>query len=244
MPEPRFYRQLMAAAGLCSFNVTEGESDLQIAAESDLTAEARRALRYYRQQLTEQIRRQPAFRHSLVPVEPLPDSPALIQTMCQAAVAAKVGPMAAVAGALAQYVGLSLLKKSRELIIENGGDLFVVTNTERKVLIYAGASPFSNRVALLIPGDGRPWGICTSSGTVGHALSFGRTDAAVVVARDAALADAAATAVGNVVTRAEEIEKGLERGKSIPGVEGVLIIVGDKMGAYGNINLTRPGKEG
>ena len=71
MPEPRFYRELMAAAGLCSFNVTEGESDLQIAAESDLTAEARRALRYYRQQLTEQIRRQPAFRHSLVPVEPL-----------------------------------------------------------------------------------------------------------------------------------------------------------------------------
>jgi len=240
MHEPRFYRELMVSTDLCSFNVTVDESDLQIAAELDLAAEARHALRQYRGQIVEQIRCQPAFRHSLAPVEPLPDSPEIIQAMCQAAAAAKVGPMAAVAGALAQFVGLSLLKKSKELIIENGGDLFVVTSTARKVLIYAGTSPFSNQIALAIPGDGQPWGICTSSGTVGHALSFGRTDAAVVVARDALLADAAATAVGNSVKTAAEIEKGLERGMAIPGVEGVLIIVGDKMGAYGNINLTRP----
>lgn len=240
MPEPRFYRELMATQDLCAFNVTEDESDLQIAAESNLAAVARRALRQYRRQIQEQIRRQPAFLHSLVPVEPPPESPELIKAMCRAAGAAGVGPMAAVAGALAQYVGLALLKESKEVIIENGGDLFVVTNRERKVLIYAGNSPFSNQIALSIPGDGRPWGICTSSGTVGHALSFGRTDAAVIVARDALLADAAATAVGNVVTGAAEIEKGIEKARSIRGVEGVLIIVGDKMGAYGQIKLTRP----
>ncbi|NLC53746.1 MAG: UPF0280 family protein [Firmicutes bacterium] len=163
MHEPRFYRDRMAAKDLCSFNVTEDESDLQIAAEINLAVEARRALRQYRRQIGEQIQRQPAFHHSLVPVEPLPDSPELIKAMCQAAAAAKVGPMAAVAGALAQYVGLSLLEKSKELIIENGGDLCVVTSTARKVLIYAGDSPFSNQLALVIPGDGRPWGICTSS---------------------------------------------------------------------------------
>ena len=146
MHEPRFYRELMVSTDLCSFNVTVDESDLQIAAELDLAAEARHALRQYRGQIVEQIRYQPAFRHSLAPVEPLPDSPEIIQAMCQAAAAAKVGPMAAVAGALAQFVGLSLLKKSKELIIENGGDLFVVTSTARKVLIYAGTSPFRTRL--------------------------------------------------------------------------------------------------
>jgi len=160
--------------------------------------------------------------------------------MCQAAAAAKVGPMAAVAGAIAQFVGVSLLTKTRELIVENGGDLFLVTSRARKVLIYAGKSPFSNRIALLTPGDGQPRGICTSSGTVGPSLSFGRADAAVIVARDALLADAAATAVANRVKEAAEIEKGIERAMAIPGVEGVLLIVGDKMGACGKIHLTSP----
>jgi ApbE superfamily uncharacterized protein (UPF0280 family) len=133
-----------------------------------------------------------------------------------------------------------LLRKTKEIIIENGGDLFLVTGCERKVLIYAGDSPFSNRLALLVPGDYQPWGICASSGTVGPALSFGRADAVVIVARDALLADAAATAVANQVTTAAEIEKGIETAMAIPGVEGVVIIIGDKMGAYGRINLTRP----
>lgn len=240
MHERRFYREYMQTADLCSFNVTEQESDLQILAESNLVSEARRALRKYRRQIQEQIRQDPNFLHSLVPVVPPRGSPEIIVAMCQAAAMARVGPMAAVAGAIAQYVGMSLLAKTKELIIENGGDLFLVTSRPRKVLIYAGKSPFSNRIALLVPGDGRPWGICTSSGTVGHSLSFGRADAAVIVARDALLADAAATAVGNQVKKAAEIEKGLETAMAIPGVEGVLVIVGDKMGACGRINLTRP----
>ena len=240
MPEQRFYREFMQTKDLCCFNVTEQESDLQMFAEINLTLKARAALLKYREELRDYGSKHPDFLHSLVPVEPDPDSPEIIVEMCKAAQAAQVGPMAAVAGALAQYIGLSLAPDTQEIIIENGGDIFLKSSFERKVLIYAGDSPFSNRIALLIPGDSRPWGICTSSGTVGHAFSFGKADAAVIVARDAILADAAATAACNQVTSAAQIEKGISTAMSIPGVEGVLIIIGDKMGAYGNINLTKP----
>ena len=240
MPEQRFYREFMQTKDLCCFNVTEQESDLQIFAGAELALKARAVLRKYRGELRDYSRKHPDFLHSLVPIKPDPNSPEIVVDMCQAAQAAQVGPMAAVAGALAQYVGRALAQETQEIIIENGGDIFLKSSLERKVSIYAGDSPFSNRIALLIPGDRRPWGICTSSGTVGHALSFGKADAAVIVARDAILADAAATAVGNQVTSAAQIEKGIATAMSIPGVEGVLIISGDKMGAYGKINLTKP----
>ena len=80
-------------------------------------------------------------------------------------------------------------------------------------------------------------GVCTSSGTVSHSLSFGKADAALIISFDAALADAAATAAGNAVKNKDYIEKGINLAKSIDGVKGVLIIVGDKMGTWGEIKL-------
>jgi ApbE superfamily uncharacterized protein (UPF0280 family) len=147
--------------------------------------------------------------------------------------------MAAVAGAMAEMVSKDLLKLSKEVIVENGGDIYLATSKERTVGIYAGNSPLSLKMGILIKPEEAPLGICTSSGTVGHSLSFGKADAVCILSKSAALADAAATAVGNVIQEKKDIEKGLERGKEIEGVLGMLIIVGEKMGVWGNITLTQ-----
>lgn len=150
-----------------------------------------------------------------------------------------VGPMAAVAGAIAQFVTRDLLRFSKEVIVENGGDIYLASEKERVVGIYAGSSPLSLRIGMVIEPEKTPLGVCTSSGTVGHSLSFGRADAVSVLSRSGALADAAATAIGNIVKGARDIEKGLARGSEIEGVSGVLIVVGEKMGVWGEVRLVR-----
>lgn len=235
--EPRFYRLDCQPERLAGFQVTIGESDLLIFAEKNLYAEAYRTLAKIRKDLENWIALYPEFYASLTPLEP-PDTktiPAIVRKMYEAAKKAGVGPMAAVAGAVAEEVGLSLLKHSSEVIVENGGDIFCFTKIERHSLVYAGKSPFSQKITIKIP-VGRPVGICTSSGTVGHSLSFGKADAVVVIDGDTAFADASATAIGNLIRTADDIEKGIEAAKKM-GVEGVLIIVGDKLGAWGAIEL-------
>jgi len=97
----------------------------------------------------------------------------------------------------------------------------------------------SQKVGIKIPAEDTPIGVCTSSGKIGHSLSFGRADAVVVLSRDAALADAAATAVGNAVKTGDEIEKGIHLARRIPGVLGVVIVVDDRIGAWGKVQLVK-----
>jgi len=238
MYEKRSYRQTVRASDLVRFVVREDETDLLVLAEHDLSREARDCVRKVRDSLTAYIRRQPGFASVLKPVGALPEAPAVVEAMVQAGYAAGVGPMAAVAGAIAEIVARDLTDHSKEIIVENGGDIFLIGDTPRVVSVRAGRSPLSGKVGLrLTPGpDGRA--VCTSSGTVGHSLSFGRADAAVTVAQDGALADAAATAVGNRVSDPDHIEPALRFGMSVPGVLGVLVVLGDKMGALGGIELT------
>lgn len=240
MYQERDYRKLMKADKLISFNVTEYESDIQIYAKTNLKKEAEIAIVKYRKDIIDYINRHPEFLTSLVPVNPIWDAPDIIKDMCHCSKLANVGPMAAVAGAVSKYAGRDLLRFTDEVLIENGGDLYIKSKNDRQILIYAGNSPISNKVALLIPGSDQELGICTSSGTVGHSLSFGKADAAVVISKNAVLADAAATAAGNAVKDKDYIETGIEYAMSIPGVDGVVIIAGDKMGACGNINITKP----
>jgi uncharacterized protein len=144
-----------------------------------------------------------------------------------------VGPMAAVAGAVAEQVGRGLLALSDEVIVENGGDIFLQTADPATVAIFAGDSPLSLRIGIRTGGGNDPIAVCTSSGTVGHSLSFGHADAVCVTSRSAALADAAATAVGNRVGCRRDIPAGIELARRIAGVLGVVIVVGDKMGVWG-----------
>jgi hypothetical protein len=145
--------------------------------------------------------------------------------------------MAAVAGAVAEYVGRHLLKQCEEVIVENGGDIFLQVKRDITISIFAGSSPLSNRIGIKIDAHKRPFGICTSSGTVGPSLSFGSADAVTIISPSASRADAAATAAGNLVKSASDIEKAIAAGKKIRDVSGIVIIKDDQMGVWGNINL-------
>ncbi len=237
--EKRTYRNLVKTDDLVQFEVIVKETDLLIRAEKDLSREAKESVLKYRNQLETYIAINPDFERSLIPVEEVSHVPEIIREMIRTSGLAGVGPMAAVAGAMAQSVSKDLLRLSSEVIVENGGDIYLATSKERIIGIYAGLSPLSLEIGIMIEPGETPLGVCTSSGTVGHSLSFGKADAVCVLSKSAALADAAATAVGNIVREKKDVERGLERGKEIEGVSGVLIIIGEKMGAWGNIRLIK-----
>ena len=180
---------------------------------------------------------EPVFLTTHNPYRPGASAPGIAVKMAIAATAANVGPMAAVAGAFAQEIGEFLLAFSPDVIVENGGDIFIATTQPRIVGVFAGASPFSGKIGLKIAAR-RRLGVCTSSGTVGPSFSYGLADAAVIIAGDAFLADAAATAAGNLVRDEKDLQKAADHAMGIEGVLGALLIKGDKLAARGEIELT------
>ncbi len=233
----RRYRSLLLDRDLVSFQVQVKETDLYVRAARDLRESAHQSILRYRFQLEQYILGHPEFVHSLVPVDEDEFAPPIVRRMLWAARRAGVGPMASVAGAMAEAVGQDLLKESPEVVVENGGDIFLKSSGEVKVGIFAGSSPLSLRMGLRIPGGEHPRGVCTSSGTVGPSLSFGRADAVCVIAPSAALADAAATAIGNLIRSPADLERGLEKAGALESLTGVVIILGKKLGAWGDVEL-------
>jgi ApbE superfamily uncharacterized protein (UPF0280 family) len=182
------------------------------------------------------IRRHPEFRSALVPIALLSDAPPIAARMARAAGLCCVGPMAAVAGAVAEMAAEAAVSAgAREAIVENGGDIFLSSPEEVLVGLYAGDHPLSGRLALRLSPLAMPVSVCSSSSRFGHSLSFGDCDLATIVARDGALADAAATLAGNCVRSAEDIEPALERIMAIPGVRGVLLVKEDRVGIAGDL---------
>jgi ApbE superfamily uncharacterized protein (UPF0280 family) len=237
MYQPRDYRHWVKAGELACFDVVVQETDLYICAASDLSREARKLILEARRQIEDYIARQPAFAESLEPLEFAANAPPLVVEMMQAAQKFNVGPMAAVAGAVAQFVGQGLLKYSPEVIVENGGDIFIESNKDRIIAIYAGNSPLSGQIGLEIKAADTPMGVCTSSGTVGHSLSLGKSDAVVALAQSAAVADAAATAIGNIVSSPDDIPTAIEQAKNSSELAGILIIKDHQMGAWGQVRI-------
>ncbi len=235
--EERTYRSRVSPAGLVSFNVREGETDLLISAGSDLKEFALASAAGARRMLEDYGRHDESFLHSLEPVEAAAGAPGFIRRMCFYAGACGVGPMAAVAGAVAEYVGRELMGRTEEVIVENGGDIFLKSRTDRIVGIYAGDSVLSGRLAIEIAPGNTPCGVCSSSGTVGHSLNFGSADAVAVISRNAVLADAAATACSNMVKDETCIGSAIELARSIEGVSGIVVIVKDRFGAWGDVKI-------
>lgn len=211
------------------------QTDLMVGAARDCREEATACALEARRQVEQAIQLMPGFLTAMVPIDFPHDAPQVAQWMLAAAQAAQVGPMAAVAGAIAQYVGRQLVHTGGDVIVENGGDVYMLSHKPRKAAIFAGNSPLSMQLAIELPAG--EWGVCTSAGKVGPSISFGRADAAVVVAHDTALADACATALGNAVKEAEDIARALEGICAIPGVYGAVAVLGDHIGALGNIKL-------
>ncbi len=233
--EIRHYRVLTKAQdGLVLFRITYKETDLAVLAERDLTLETLELVRKNRNVLEEYIQRHPEFLTALKPLPLDPQAPSLARQMLAAAKRCGVGPMAAVAGALAEAVGREILAQgwSSQIAIENGGDVFLALKRPARVALYAGDSPLSGRLALKIPEHLMPCGVCTSSGKLGHSLSLGKAQAVCVVAKDTALADAAATALGNLVKGKRSLPKVLSLARQWP-LLGVVCIAEDDLGVYG-----------
>ena len=241
--EPRTYRHWIEGEDLIAFNVTVKETDLYIRALRNLKRKAQRLVLKYRSQLEEYIARNPNFLTSLEPIPVPEDAQHIVKQMALAAQEAKVGPMAAVAGAIAELVGNELSEFSTEIIVENGGDIYLKSLRKRIIGIYAGKSPLSGKIGLEINSPETPLGICTSSGTVGHSLSYGSADAVVVVAASATLADAAATAIGNIIKKPDDINSGIEFAQSINGLKGLVVIKDEHIGIWGDIKLCQTSVE-
>ena len=236
----RNYRQTVYADDLVSALVSVKETDLHILAAKNVTEEAYHFVHHYRNQLENYIATHPGFLTALIPLEQDSLAPPIVKGMLRASAAADVGPMAAVAGAIAEYVGKDILDAGiQEVIVENGGDIFLKRNTESVAAIFAGQSPLNQKVGIRIPASLMPVGLCTSSGTVGHSLSLGKADSVTVLAPSALLADAAATRLGNEVKAGDQgsINAALAVARTIPGILGVVIICGKHMGAWGEIDL-------
>lgn len=231
------YRRAVNREDLVFFSVSHKETEVYIGALQDLSREALSCICGLREALDSYIATDERFLKSLVPIEARWNAPRIARDMCRAAALAGVGPMASVAGAFSQYIGRELLKKSPEIIVENGGDIFLATEKERTIAIYAGSSPLSMKLGVKIKPTGG-MGVCTSSGTIGHSLSFGKADAALILSPDALIADAAATTLGNAVKSPKDIGSALEAAFAISGVSGALAIMGGSMGAIGEIELT------
>ena len=238
MHKERSYRNWVKTEDLVRFEVVEAQTDLLISASKNLERQARALVLTYRKEIESYIKKDPFFYTSLEPVKIDEDAPDIVKAMAEASRKAQVGPMAAVAGAVAEFVGRDLLASSDEVIVENGGDIFIKTSKLRTIGIYAGEdSPFTGKLALEIESKGAGIGVCTSSGTVSHSLSFGKSDAALIISPDTALADAVATATGNILKNQDDTEKAINFARSIKGVIGVLVIFKNKMGSWGEIKL-------
>ncbi|MCK5306273.1 MAG: UPF0280 family protein [Candidatus Omnitrophica bacterium] len=222
---------------LYPYKVKIKESSLFIYSSNRSLLEAKSYLSAARKQIEAYAGSRPEFSENFKPLKLDPLAPAIIKAMLKAAEAAKVGPMAAVAGAIAEYVGRKLLKDNPEVIVDNGGDIFLKLERRSAVGILAGKSPLSNKLAIILPRSKTPWGICTSSGTIGHSFSYGKSDATVIVAKNCALADAWATSAANMVKKASDIDKVIRLIKKEKRISGAVIIKGKKLAVTGNIEI-------
>lgn len=266
MGQPRVYRWLggcgarggpediAAGPGAATFVVREEQTDLWVSISPPVDAtnaasSCQKRVRAARRAIMMYAREKPLFLTSLRPLAADParaaDAPLIVHAMLEAGLRAGVGPMAAVAGAIAEDAARFLRNRysGETVIVENGGDVYAFSPAPLTVMVLAGSSAISGRAALRIPAAPGGISVCTSSGTVGPSFSRGRADAATVVAADGALADALATGLGNRVRRAGDIEPALAWLAAREGALGGAVVVGGQMGLWGQLELV-PGGSG
>jgi ApbE superfamily uncharacterized protein (UPF0280 family) len=235
--ENRTYRKGIKSEGLVSFNIIIKETDLWVSCDRDLKTEATDLVFEYRYQLESYIKSHPEFLTTLKPYPEDPYAPAIVKEMILSTRDLGVGPMASVAGAIAQYVGLKLLESADQVIVENGGDIFLKLKRRATVSMFAGDSPLSEKIGLSIPTRLMPLGICSSSGEIGHSLSMGSADLICLLSQSTVLADGAATALGNKIRSKKDMDRLPEYARNIDGILGGIGIMGDVMTTWGDVEL-------
>ncbi len=248
MPKEKFvertYRSQFNPERFISFETKFRETDLWIGIDTasfkeEIKAVAAAKTEELRKKLDNYIETEPFFKKSLKPFSPSETAPAEAKDMATATEIAGVGPMAAVAGLFAREIGETILQNFsiEELVIENGGDIFALIKDELVLSVFAGESPLSERIGLVIPAGTGKIGICTSSGNIGPSMSFGKADAVMVICKDAVLADAFATSFGNKVKSQNDVEKVINQAEKFSEILSMLIICEDKVGIRGDFEI-------
>lgn len=235
----RAYRAHCACReGETAFQVLVEETDLRVVASADVSAAILAAVTRLRGELKAWIRLYPHFRTSLLPLALPEHAPDIVRRMTHGAALAGVGPFAAVAGTIAQMAAEAVVAQTPDCIIENGGDIYMFSRSDRVVGLLSDPSGGPG-VGVRVKAGEFPVALCASSASIGHSLSLGQGDLAVVRARDGALADAAATALGNRLRDAKSIKPALLYAKSLAphGVEGAFVQCAGQMGIWGKMPL-------
>lgn len=240
----RTYRERFSSNNRRSFSVKYKETDLWIGVDNDsyspfMQDEALSIIIKLRNLMDSYLLLDPEYKTSLVPYFPQTPAPQIFHDMSAVCKRSEIGPMSAVAGAVAKYTALELKKKFpyKEIMVENGGDIYIDIKEDIDIAVFAGQSPLSNRVGLHIPASVSPVGVCTSSGTVGPSLSFGKADAVMIVCKDVLLADSYATAMANRVKSVDDIESVIDYISNRSDILGALVIKDDKMAVTGCFEL-------
>ena len=242
--EQRSYRNKFNSRRFKGFQVKYLETDLWIGCDpesfqTEMQEVALDKIKVLRQKLDDYIKTVPEFAKTLNPFQTGETVAKEAIEMAKAAEKAGIGPMSTVAALFARETGIEIIQNFsvKELVIENGGDIYACLKNEMVLSVFAGRSPISEEIGIAIPSGTGEIGICTSAGTVGPSLSFGKADAVAVVCKDVLLADALATALGNEVKSPADIEKTLELSQKYPDILSVLIICEDKLGVRGELEI-------
>jgi len=221
----------------CQFRI--GESNIMISSDKPIKTIARKLLTQIRGNIKKYIQVHPEFSESFSPITINRNAPVIIRQMSKASHSANVGPMAAIAGAIADELGEGLSKYAAELIIENGGDIFIKVKRQIIIGLWCHNNEIKNNLGILLNKKRGHYSICTSSGTLGHSFSYGKADATTVIAKNAALADAWATRLGNEIKSQKDIKKALSLLKNIKDVSGALVLYRKTIAAWGDVELTQ-----
>ncbi|MBN2831471.1 MAG: UPF0280 family protein [Candidatus Omnitrophica bacterium] len=237
----RFYRDWVKDKSLYVTQIIAKETDIRVTTDKAVDkAFIEERIRLYRWDIERYIERDHRFLTALRPLPVEPNAPLIIKDMANQSKEANVGPMATVAGSICEFLGRDLLKKGyKDVVIENGGDIFLKTRKVRLIGIYSGRSKLWDNLCLKIKPKETPLGICTSSGTIGHSLSFGQADSVVILSKSASLADAVATATCNRINFKQDLQKALDFARRIKGVLGIVIILKNNLVSWGGIEFSK-----
>lgn len=237
----RFYRDWVKDKGLHVTQIIAKETDLRVTTNKLLEKKfVEEIIWAYRWDIEKYIEKDPRFLTALRPLPIELNAAPIIKKMAGESGKANVGPMSTVSGAICEFLGLELLKKGyKDVIIENGGDIFLKTRKPRLIGIYSGRSKLWNNLCLKIKPKDTPVGICTSSGTIGHSLSFGQADSVVILSKSTSLADAVATATCNRINFKQDLQGALDFARKIKGVLGVVIILKNNLVSWGKVEFSK-----
>ena len=244
--QPRTYRKQFNRERFHTFTIQHLESDILFGIDHAAYNEAiggglkKRCLQRIkdtRNTVDSYGARHPGFIESHEPLSLDPAAPSIVKEMMACGIKSATGPMAAVAGLFARETAHELKQSLAlsELIVENGGDIFLINKDRLLMTVYAGSSPLSNKLAIEIPAG--EWGISTSSGTIGHSFSYGKADAATIICKDPLLSDAWATSIANRVQGEDDIESVLAFTETIPEILFCMIICGERLGVRGEFTI-------